>query len=140
MPSEPLAEKVNLMPSEPRAFPSERAETELIYDDDIAEDAWAWIYGGNGYAVRFTPTSYPVDLKTARVCLWPDWPDGDHEEFAIEVYDNDGPDGEPGTLLGAPVLYTAPNWGWNDIDISGLGITITTGDFYILYNLSFSVV
>jgi hypothetical protein len=125
MPSEPLAKEVNLMPSEPRAFPSERAETELIYDDGIAEDAWAWTYGGNGYAVRFTPTSYPVDLKTARVCLWPDWPDGDH--------DDDGPGGEPGTLLGAPVLYTAPNWGWNDIDISGLGITITTGDFYILY-------
>jgi hypothetical protein len=47
---------------------------------------------------------------------------------------DDGPGGAPGTLLGGPVYYTATNWGWNDIDISGLSITIGSGDFYIAYH------
>jgi len=132
--TEPNAEKVKLTPSESMTFPTERALNELIYDDGEADTAWAWNYACNKFAVRFTPPSYPVDLDTARICLWPDWPDGDHEEFAIEVYEDDGPGGAPGTLLGEPVPYTATDWGWNDIDISGLGITIGSGDFYIAYH------
>ena len=101
--TEPNAEKVKLTPSESMTFPTERALNELIYDDGEADTAWAW--DDNKFAVRFTPPSYPVDLDTARICLRPDWPDGDHEEFAIEVYDDDGPGGAPGTLLGGPVYY-----------------------------------
>ena len=130
--TEPNAEKVKLTPSESMTFSVRAIPNELIYDDGEADTAWAW--DDNKFAVRFTPPSYPVDLDTARICLRPDWPDGDHEEFAIEVYDDDGPGGAPGTLLGGPVYYTATNWGWNDIDISGLSITIASGDFYIAYH------
>jgi hypothetical protein len=130
---EELQHKVALNPSESINFPSERLATELIYDDGSADDAWCWDSAGNGFAVRFTPLSYPVSLKTARICLYPNWPDSDHEQFAIEVYDDNGPSGAPGTKLGGPVYYTATNWGWSDVDISGLGITISSGDFYILY-------
>jgi hypothetical protein len=130
---EELQHKVQLMPSESITFSTERALNELIYDDGSAEDAWCWLYGGSGFAVRFTPPSYPVSLKTARICLYSNWPDSDHEEFAIEVYDDNGPSGDPGTKLGGPVYHTATDWGWCDVDISGLGITISSGDFYILY-------
>ena len=125
---------VELLPSKSVTFPTRAMPHELIYDDGSAEDAYALNFSGDKFAVRFTPSSYPVDLDTARICLWPEWPDGDHEQFAIEVYDDDGPDGAPGTLLGGPVYYTASDWGWNDVDISGLGITITNGDFYIAYH------
>jgi hypothetical protein len=125
--------KVALNPSESMPFPTERAVNELIYDDGTAEDAYAWSSAGNGFAVRFTPLSYPVDILTARICFWPDGPDSDHEEFAVYVYDDDGPGGKPGTCLGDPIYHTATAWGWCDVDISGLGITIENGDFYILY-------
>jgi predicted secreted protein len=123
-----------LTPSEPITFPARLSTNELIYDDGEANKAFAWNSGCNRFAVRFTPLSYPVDLKTARICLRPNWPDGDHEMFTVEVYDDDGPGGRPGTLLGGPVSYTASDWGWNNVDISGLGITIDSGDFYIAYH------
>jgi hypothetical protein len=127
------AAKVALNPSESTTFPTERALNELIYDDGTAENAYAWTSAGNGFAVRFTPLSYPVDIRTARICFWPDWPSSNHEEFAVYVYDDDGPSGEPGTCLGGPIYHTATAWGWCDVNISGLGITIESGDFYILY-------
>ncbi len=125
--------KAKLNPSESMPFPTERAVNELIYDDCTAENAYTWSSAGNGFAVQFTPPSYPVDLRTARICFWPDLPDSNHEEFAVYVYDDDGPGGEPGTCLGGPIYHTATAWGWCGVDISGLGITIENGDFYILY-------
>ena len=63
------AAKVALNPSESTTFPTERAVNELIYDDGTAENAYAWTSAGNGFAVRFTPLSYPVDILTARICF-----------------------------------------------------------------------
>ncbi|GAI11500.1 unnamed protein product, partial [marine sediment metagenome] len=97
-----------------------------------ADDAYCYSYAGNGFAVRFTPPQYPADLEVARFFLWPAWPDSDHEEFAVEVYDDDGPDGAPGTLLGGGTT-TSTDWGWCDVDISPLGLTVASGDFYIAY-------
>ena len=122
-----------IRPSESISFPAGRAEgVEIGYDDGDADNAYAWYDAGNGFAVRFTSSQYPINLTTARFCFWPEWPDSDHEEFAVQIYDDNGPGGDPGTLLGS-VTATASNWGWCDVDISSLGITITSGDFYILY-------
>lgn len=110
--------------------------SEIAYDDGVADDAWAWESAGPGgpvWAVRFTPQSYPADLETARVCLSDEWPDADHEKFIIRVYDDDGAGGAPGSSLGATTGGPATSWGWWDVDISGLGITINDGDFYIGY-------
>jgi hypothetical protein len=127
-PSEPC--KVNLDPSDPIAFPDKRAVHELIYDDGVAEGAYYMYDAYNGFAVRFTPPSYPVDIITAKFCFLPD---RTHEEFAVYVYDDNGPDGKPGTILGGPIYHTASDLGWCDVDLFGLGISITSGDFYILY-------
>jgi hypothetical protein len=126
------AAEVAFYPSEPIAFRTQLAPNEIAYDDGVADQGWAWGSAGGERAVRFTPLSYPVDLKTARVNIWPNWPDSDHEEFGVVVYDDDGTSGAPGTQLGQ-VYTTATDWGWHDVDISGLGITITSGDFYIAY-------
>ena len=76
---------------------------------------------------------YPVELDTVRICLWDGWPDSNHEEFGIKVFDDDGSGGAPGTLLGT-VLTTATTFGWWEADISSLGITIESDDFYIAYH------
>jgi hypothetical protein len=124
---------VELNHSEPRAIPVERAYNELGYDDGWELSGHAWTCAGSGYAVRFTPPSYPIELLTARINFWPNWPNINHETFAIYVFAGDGRDRQPGMYLGGPVYHTATNWYWNDVDISGLHITIESGDFYILY-------
>ena len=108
--------------------------TEISYDDGTAEDYfwWDWGYAGGLFAVRFTPPQYPAALKVARFYFEPGEPDLDHEQFAVEVYDDDGAGGAPGTLLGGGTLV-ASSWGWVNVDLSSLNITITSGSFYIAY-------
>jgi len=126
---------IQLNPSQPLSFPAPPTTgVEIYYDDGVADDAYGWAGAGGEFAVRFTPSSYPVSLETARICLWANnWPDSDHEQFAMKAYDDNGAGGAPGTQLGTTVNTMADNWGWWDVDISGLGVTITGGDFYIAY-------
>lgn len=123
---------MELRPSQPLSFPLSATPTEIAYDDGEADGAWWFINRGGEFAVRFTPPSYPVSLTTARFCFEPEEPDGNHEYFQVKIYDDDGPQGQPGTVL-ATTRTMATNWGWYDVDISGKGITITEGDFYIAY-------
>jgi len=126
---------IELTPSQPMSFaraPMSGSEIEIAYDDGVADSAWYWASGGL-FAVRFTPESYPVALESARIHFWPELPDTDHEQFAMQVYDDNGAGGAPGSQLGATVYATASEWGWCDVDISGQGITVTDRDFYIAY-------
>ncbi len=124
---------IELNPSQPMSLPAAPSPgIELKYDDGVTDNAYYWANAGGGFAVRFTPPQYPVNLNTARIFLRDNWPDSDHEQFAVEVYDADGAGGAPGTLLGT-LTTTATNWDWWDVNISSLGITISSGDFYIAY-------
>ena len=101
----------------------------LKYDDGIGDQVIRWLEGGEvSLAVRFTPLSYPSSLQT----VWIHLDSGTHAQFMIEVWDDAGADGYPGTILGSTTT-TATNWGWSSIDISGMGIIIPSGDFYVAY-------
>jgi len=104
---------------------------EISYDDSGVENAWAWTYEGNMWAVRFTPTEYPVTLKTGRFYIYPGWPDPGNDNFNVSIFDDDGTGGAPGTLLGVPINSGIITSGWVDVDVSSLNISITDGDFYI---------
>ncbi len=104
----------------------------LKYDDGTAELGIAPNIIGRRFAVRFTPLSYPASLETAWIHFRDGWPDGDHEQFYVEVWDDSGAAGAPGTLLDTTTT-TATGWGWCSVDISGMGISIPSGDFYIAY-------
>ena len=54
--------KVKLPLSEPMALPVTRARNELIYDDGEVDGAYCWSIAGGGFAVRFTPPSYPAEI------------------------------------------------------------------------------
>ena len=89
---------IELFPSSSISYPISWIPYQISYDDGTAEGAIAWVHAAGRWAVRFTPPSYPVDLDTARICLRSR--DEDYEPFYTEVYDDDGAEGSPGTLLG----------------------------------------
>lgn len=108
-----------------------------IYDDGTAENGYsgspATISSFEGVQ-RFTPTSYPATYDTACVGLvslaGPDL------DFEIEVRADDGPGGEPGTLLGTVPVSAAGIPGglpctFYSYDISSLGLNIASGSVYI---------
>ena len=122
--------KMKLNTSGPMTFPMERVLNLISYDDAEANGNYVMHNALDGFAVRFTPPSYPAEIIRAKICFLPDTP---HKMFAVYVYDDDGLGGAPDTCLGGPIHHTASDGGWCDVDISGLDLSITSGDFYILY-------
>jgi len=110
----------------------EPVEYEIIYDDGVMENAVAWNVVGSQFAVRFTPGGYPCDILEFQMHIWDGtWPAGNIlNPMQIIVYDDDGPNGFPGTELGM-IEVTPANYNWVIFDISSLGVTITSGDFYL---------
>jgi bacillopeptidase F (M6 metalloprotease family)/subtilisin family serine protease len=107
---------------------------EIAYDDGSADNAWAFLEAGNGWGVRMTPTSgQSVLVRGARFYLWDDsWPQPGGNSFRAAIV-SANPDGSPGQVLAGPVRVTnAIRGGWNDVDFSAYGVTVT-GDFYIAY-------
>jgi len=106
---------------------------EIAYDDGSAENAWGFFNAGNGWAVRMTPPSGAALLTGARYYLWDSsWPSPGGNTFQAAVFDSK-PDGTPGRMIAGPMSVTnATRGGWNHVDLSGYGITVT-GDFYVAY-------
>ncbi len=105
---------------------------EIVYDDGVAENYIAWFTGGNMNAVKFTPAGYPALVKGGKVYVG----DGSYPtggafigvDFGIAVYDDNGVNGMPGTILDS-IAVTPNDYGW--VDFSGLNAEILDGDFYI---------
>ncbi len=107
---------------------------ELAYDDGTAENAWAFYDAGNGWGVRMSPPEgQAVALKAAKFFFWDtSWPDPGGNTFRAAVFDVN-PDGTLGRLLAGPIRVTdAVRGQWNEVDLSGFGLTLT-GDFIVAY-------
>ena len=115
----------------------------IIHDDGTIEDGYSGNPGAGVIEVRvvdkFTPTSYPNSYTS--VCLDFVTLAGGPPTYNVDivVFDDDGPGGSPGTLLGSLNTQSATTHVfspgqtpiWNSYDISGLGINITSGSVYI---------
>jgi hypothetical protein len=135
--------------AEPRTAPSiqevpsgidcDNAPGIVIHDDGTVETGYQSSPGILGiFADKFTPTSYPgiytsVCLAFNRLCGGPT-----SERVEVVVFDDDGPDGSPGTELGAmPVtvdnipIFPNATPVWNSFDISSLNIVVNDGSVYI---------
>jgi predicted outer membrane repeat protein len=111
----------------------------LAYDDGSFESA-VLADTSSKVAVRFTPPAYPCSLVSCRVLLqWIAW-DG---PYTMTVYDDDGPGGSPGTVLGT--LGSNEEWellgdwedlgsGWQGLFDGDLPIAIDEGDFFVSWH------
>ncbi|MBH31391.1 MAG: hypothetical protein CMG71_05295 [Candidatus Marinimicrobia bacterium] len=109
-----------------RVRPTSETVREVAYDDGTSETG-ATSLGENGwYAVQFKSHIFPITLMTLKY----------HSRKSggltyLAVFDDDGEDGLPGNNIGATLIFPAVNQGWNVKDVSGAGLTITEGDFYV---------
>jgi len=100
------------------------AVNQLVYEDGQVDGYIG--YGGKGgaLAVRITPQSYPCYPTHIRL-----FPYGD-STITVNIWDNDGPRGLPGTVLGSVNVDVKATGDWFDVDISSLGLKIDSGSFY----------
>jgi hypothetical protein len=113
-------------------IPNELVVFDYMYGE--VDDVFAWADTGGKSAVKFHPQlpwlGYPLRVVGGAVYIFPDYPPGQiiGSSFRIEVYDDDGVDGYPNSLLGS-VDCIVDSTGW--YEFYGLDVTIEEGMFYI---------
>lgn len=109
----------------------------LTYDDGIAENYCAWQLAGNMMAVKFNLQSYAGVVKGARVYVGDgSYPPGGNilnQPFLVSVYDSDGANGMPGTLVDS-VSAVVNNYGW--VTVTGLWATFSHAFYIVITQLS----
>lgn len=105
---------------------------DLIYDDGIEDQCFAWMNMGNLCAVKFTPFAYPATVVGGSAYLC--YPDPSVPPvlipYQIALYDDDGPGGAPGTAFDTfDIVPSVP--GWSTFAFAS-PMTITSGSFYIV--------
>ena len=108
------------------AMPESDTIYEIAYDDGSAE-AGSTVGTLNFYAVKFTPFGYPADLYRTSIYTV----GSTNGVGLLHVWDDDGENGMPGTILleSFPITFVGDTW--KQILLSDLNITITEGSFYI---------
>ncbi len=108
------------------AIPEAQTIYEIAYDDGTDETS---INAGNTnyLCVKFTPNSYPVDLyRVSFYCV------GSSSGVGfVNVWDDDGDDGMPGTVLVENVPTTFAGGYWTPIPVGSYDVTIDNGSFYV---------
>jgi len=99
----------------------------------------AWAIGGGSYnALKFTPVEYPVTIMGGSINIGDGtYPHGGDnlQPFNLLVFDDDGEDGMPGTLVGTfEIEPTAFGWVGFDIYRPGAEIVFDDGDFISLWS------
>ncbi len=104
---------------------------EILYDDGKEEELALWAEPGGENAVKFTPEGYPATVIGGKLYVGNgSFPAGNWlgSPLSVKIYDDDGPNGFPGTLLDE-INITVDNYEW--IEFWELEANIGEGDFYI---------
>jgi len=125
----------NLLQSKIIAVDTQGTQIPMEYHDgtpDLGGISWSGGSGGIGYYMR--PAFYPCQINGYRLMIASDPNmDGCH----LRIYDDDGPNGSPGTLLDS--IYAGPASyvvGTNSLIPTGnSGIIIPSGGFYVLWTM-----
>ncbi|MBT3839303.1 MAG: T9SS type A sorting domain-containing protein [Candidatus Marinimicrobia bacterium] len=107
-------------------IPEAQTIYEIAYDDGSDETS---INAGNmnTLCVKFTPSGYPADLYRASFFTV-----GTSNAVAfVNVWDDDGENGMPGTLLVTNVPITFAGGTWTPVSLASENIIIEDGSFYI---------
>ncbi|MGA1666809.1 MAG: T9SS type A sorting domain-containing protein [Bacteroidia bacterium] len=123
----------NILQSKIIAVDTVGTQIPLVYHDDTPEPggiSWSGGSGGIGYYIQ--PPFYPCQINGYRITIAAD---PTASGCYLKIYDDDGPNGGPGTLLdsvyASPTSYTV---GVNTvIPTAGTQVTVNSGGFYVLW-------
>ena len=108
------------------ATPEAQTIYEIVHDDGTDETS---INSGafNTLCVKFTPEAYPVDLYRASFyCVG-----SSNGVGFVNVWDDDGDDGMPGTMLVENIPVQFAGGVWTPVSLSNEDIVIAEGSFYV---------
>lgn len=108
----------------------------LLWDDGTTHTWTYYIEGGNGWGVKFEPPYSPC--KVTSLILWfnDGWPTPGGDDLILGILDDNGPDGQPGTILFADTLMDVADLefgAWNDFPLGVSGVEVSDGGFYGVY-------
>jgi len=103
---------------------------ELLYDDNGADTYWSWLGGNGGIGQRFVPPTYPAEITLIRYYISA----STVTDFIARVYDDDGPDGFPGTLLFETTVNVPGTSGWYNANVTG--VVLADGAFYVSWEMT----
>jgi hypothetical protein len=103
---------------------------ELSLDDGIGEQIWSWAGGNGGMGIYYLPPVYPVKVTQIRASLG-----AGTLPVLLQLYDDDGPNGEPGTLL-TSVTVNATTANWYTINLSDSNIIINDEGVYAAWMMT----
>jgi len=104
---------------------------EIAYDDGSVHTWWCSDKDSFGAAVKFTPREYPCNVIGGRAPIHYDM----GTQIYVRVFDDDGPSGYPGTMLGEARCNGVPHnadSSFKEYDLAS-PVTIDTGDFYVCF-------
>jgi len=85
---------------------------------------WGRQSAGRATAVRLTPTTYPCYVTYLRLQPY------QAGRITVQFWDDDGPGGSPGTVLGSTNVNVTPTGDWVDVDVASLAILVSEGSIY----------
>jgi len=112
-----------------------RTDIEVRWDDGVLVNAYAWYDAGNKWAIRgclpdgAVVNEIGVHVLSENDPYWP-WPDAVHQDIGVQLYDNTGGGGYPGTLLSDNIA----NGGASGDAIATVSVPITTSAFFVANN------
>ncbi len=98
--------------------------TTLYYDADRTGSVS--LSGPHGFGTKFIPPRFPVRIDELYYYFT-----SAGAQCTVYVYDDDGPNGAPGTVLLDSVITTVA--GWNSVDIQACSVNVQSGGFYVCY-------
>ena len=108
----------------------------LDYSDGIPDGAGlSWNGGGGGIAVYIQPPVYPVKITNSKFFIQSNTGNAD---FFAKIYDDNGPNGGPGTLLDSVLVSAAsisPN-SYNTVPCANQNLIVNDGGVYLLWEMN----
>jgi PKD repeat protein len=91
---------------------------------------WNGGAGDDGVAVYFAPPVYPYTVSSLQYYISSNIGNG----YTAEVYDDDGPNGAPGTLLFSSAVPSSSvvSAAWNTVTVAP-AVTLNSGGFYVVW-------
>lgn len=104
---------------------------ELNFSDNVLDGGLAWTDGTGGIGVYFAPPEYPVKVLSTKFFIQSNL---NNSKFIAKIYDDDGQDGTPGTLLDSVMVMTVGTGIYNTVPTNNY-VVIPNGGIYVLWEM-----